>query len=934
MALIGSVSSASAITVDSTGESGCSLRAAINAAATNNSGTSCGAVVSGGTTPINLPANTYTPFDGQLLVPAGANISINGANVNNPLTTVIDATNNDPRRVFEIKSGANVTMSGLTITGGRTSAGAIAGNPFQAFPGDDGGGILNGGVLTLDHVVVTGNKTGAGGQGAAGPAENNGGGGGSGGSGGGIYNASGASLTVSFSTISDNITGAGGEGGVGGNGVSGLGHRSDASTGGRGGPAGSGGGIFNLGSVTISKSTISGNQTGRGGLGGDGGVGALPFTVNTSHFPAGRGGNGGQGGNNGRGYNSNTGFYEDNAVSGGGGINNRGSLTISDSTISNNNTGAGGNGGVGGPEGDNLDGSFSDGGGGGFGGGAGPGGGLLVSQIGANATLTNVTLAGNYTGQGGAGGGGGTGGLGGGHGGYGGLGGGIWALGSSSSGSVVLNHVTIAKNAVGAGGPGGPDNVSPGQSGIRGKGAGINTASRTNPGTSSGLYIKNSIVASNGNFAAGDVNCTQYYPPEQYVDISDQGHNISYGTVGFLDNTCPGDNGDPALGLLGDHGGPTETMLPNAGSVAIGGVPLASCTVPNDQRGFPRPGADGVSCDIGAVETGTAPTLTPTTTSVTSSANPSSPGQQVTFTATVSPPPSSEKVAFTDNGTTIPGCGATDLKPGGQFTCTTTYSSAGSHSIVASYAGNSLFGPSTSPAYSQTVGSAPPPDTTAPDTTIDSGPSGTVNSADATFTFHGTAGDTAKVQCSIDSGAFVDCTSPRTFTALSDGSHTASFRAIDAAGNTDATPATRSFTVDTSGGGGGSGGTVTAGGAKTSGTSALVPFTCAGGTGVSCILKLDLSTLVFGKGKARSPIAALFAKKPKRQKVAVGAGHVTLPAGTTKKVKIALNGKGRKLLKKAGKLKVTLTVSEQENGTYKKVLTKGLTFKAKKKKKR
>ena len=90
-------------------------------------------------------------------------------------------------------------------------------------------------------------------------------------------------------------------------------------------------------------------------------------------------------------------------------------------------------------------------------------------------------------------------------------------------------------------------------------------------------------------------------------------------------------------------------------------------------------------------------------------------------------------------------------------------------------------------------------DTTAPDTTIDSGPSGTITTDQATFTFSGDpASDTAKIQCRIDAGDFADCTSPKTFTGLSDGPHTATFRAEDAAGNQDATPATRTFTVDTS----------------------------------------------------------------------------------------------------------------------------------------
>ena len=91
-----------------------------------------------------------------------------------------------------------------------------------------------------------------------------------------------------------------------------------------------------------------------------------------------------------------------------------------------------------------------------------------------------------------------------------------------------------------------------------------------------------------------------------------------------------------------------------------------------------------------------------------------------------------------------------------------------------------------------------PVDTTPPDTTIDSGPSGTITTNEATFTFGGNpASDTAKIQCRIDGGAFADCTSPKTFTGLSDGPHTASFRAEDASGNQDQSPAARTFTVDT-----------------------------------------------------------------------------------------------------------------------------------------
>jgi myo-inositol-hexaphosphate 3-phosphohydrolase len=87
-------------------------------------------------------------------------------------------------------------------------------------------------------------------------------------------------------------------------------------------------------------------------------------------------------------------------------------------------------------------------------------------------------------------------------------------------------------------------------------------------------------------------------------------------------------------------------------------------------------------------------------------------------------------------------------------------------------------------------------DTTPPSTTIDSGPSGPTGSTTATFVF--SANEPSTFECSLDAGAYASCTSPRTLTGLGAGEHTFSVRATDAAGNTDGTPATRSWTVDPS----------------------------------------------------------------------------------------------------------------------------------------
>lgn len=60
-------------------------------------------------------------------------------------------------------------------------------------------------------------------------------------------------------------------------------------------------------------------------------------------------------------------------------------------------------------------------------------------------------------------------------------------------------------------------------------------------------------------------------------------------------------------------------------------------------------------------------------------------------------------------------------------------------------------------------------------------------------------------QCSLDGAPRVACTSPQTYTGLSIGSHTFSVWATDAAGNTDATAATQTWSVSPSDPGSGSG---------------------------------------------------------------------------------------------------------------------------------
>jgi hypothetical protein len=93
------------------------------------------------------------------------------------------------------------------------------------------------------------------------------------------------------------------------------------------------------------------------------------------------------------------------------------------------------------------------------------------------------------------------------------------------------------------------------------------------------------------------------------------------------------------------------------------------------------------------------------------------------------------------------------------------------------------------------------PDQVAPDTTITAL---TIAGSAATASF---ASDEAgaRFECALDAGAFAPCTSPATFAPLAAGAHTVRVRAIDTAGNVDATPAERGFTVSSASGNPGGG---------------------------------------------------------------------------------------------------------------------------------
>ena len=184
--------------------------------------------------------------------------------------------------------------------------------------------------------------------------------------------------------------------------------------------------------------------------------------------------------------------------------------------------------------------------------------------------------------------------------------------------------------------------------------------------------------------------------------------------------------------------GVSTTVAPGSGTPTgnieflDGGTPIATC---GGATGAPVNGAGQAICTVSYPATGThaitAVSLgdaghsasTSTTlgqvvdqaaslTTLASSANPSTVGQSVTFTAAttgVAPGAGTPtgNIEFLDNGTPIAACGGAAGAPvdgSGQATCETTYASVSTHPITAVELGDANFTGSTSPTVDQAVG--------------------------------------------------------------------------------------------------------------------------------------------------------------------------------------------------------------------------------------
>ena len=286
---------------------------------------------------------------------------------------------------------------------------------------------------------------------------------------------------------------------------------------------------------------------------------------------------------------------------------------------------------------------------------------------------------------------------------------------------------------------------------------------------------------------------------------------IRAGQLWLQDNLIVSIKGSPYFGALAPEGTPVvrEVMLKNTGgtdlsvtsisitganptdfSVAVGGAsPCGNLT--------PTITASG-HCTVNVTFT---PTYGPKSANLTITAN--SKSVDVPITGTTGPPDTSitgkpavltniASASFTFSASISSPTFECKMDSGSFVSCATptTYNdlTSGIHTFYVRALDPGSNPDPTPASYTWTI------DLTAPDTTINNKPSTPTSNTSASFAFFSNDA-TAIFECKLDSGSFVSCATPTTYTNLVEGNHTFQVRAIDPAGNVDPTPASWTWTV-------------------------------------------------------------------------------------------------------------------------------------------
>ncbi len=510
------------------------------------------------------------------------------------------ATGTPDFRIFIASASGEVTINDLTITNGFNRQGAGIYNDgtmtlnnvtVTANEGPSGGGIANTGPLTLIGCSVINNNSGSNG-------------------GGGIFSqGANADLTVIDSVISGNTLSASAGGGI-------RNQPSASATGGvltiidsvisdnsAMGVNGSGGGISNSGFVTITGSTISGNET----VGTGGGISSTRTVDIVDSVITENSANNGGGLYNSIGHVTITDseITDNTAESLGGGLYSTGtssggtSLTVTNSIVAGNSAEHGGGIYNFRPmviEDSLIEGNLAVEQGGGIahdnnsvdlvrstvrGNTAGTHGGGITNGSGGSVTIEQSTITANHADA---------------------DGGGVHIFGLNTGRTELINSTVSGNSALGDGGgihnkKTGADKLVLVNSTVYANSADEGGGIR-NTGSASGVVLSNSIVAGS---TGGDI-------VGNYVDVI---YNLVQDGAGLTNPTSM--SGDPMLGPLEDNGGATLTHAPAFNSIAVdagdcsvsAGGTISPVTV--DQRGEDRP--KGAACDIGAVEYFCAPDI-------------------------------------------------------------------------------------------------------------------------------------------------------------------------------------------------------------------------------------------------------------------------------------------------------------------------------------
>jgi CSLREA domain-containing protein len=461
---------------------------------------------------ITVPAGHYVLHLGALAIgPRTVNVTGAGASL-----SIVSCPASAPFQLVTVAAKAKVSLTALKLTGGVALTGT-------------GGALFNQGTTTLTRDLVTNSTAPSGGglsnakgatlvlvstkvstnQAAAAPANS-----GYGGSGGGIANA--GSLTLSHSTISGNFAGMGGYG------------SSDP-----GGHGGNGGGISNSGSLKATSSTISGNSAGSGGIGssnnepsGPGGEGGGIYspsgvvTLTNSVVSA-----------NKSGFTGPLGEAPFPGAGDGGGIWSSGTLHVTGTHFASNlaetGSGVGGNGGGifnNGPA--TIATSTFTGNSAGTGGAVGGNGGGIDNH--GTLTLTNSTLSGNLAGAGGGSADGGD-------------GGGIYA----GAGTLTMTGDTLSANSGGTGGNAIPVDPGCARAGVGGDGGALFAVSS--------VTITNSTLSGNKNGKGGFLfaPCAGEAPDGVGAGIANAGGHVTVSYSTIADNTDGINNASGTVTLSG-----------------------------------------------------------------------------------------------------------------------------------------------------------------------------------------------------------------------------------------------------------------------------------------------------------------------------------------------------------------------------------------------